>query len=99
MLFHSFFHFHLCLSPFYYHFICGSNPHSQNWNTAHKNDSGNETYYVQTEAVEVELLNDEMVRKMTADERSLRCGSEASCVRHECGADVGEGAGTAHVPP
>ena len=57
----------------YLHFIFIShvapNPHSQNWNTAH-NDSGNQTYYVQTEAVEVQLLNDEMVRKMTTDERA-----------------------------
>ena len=35
-------------------------PCSQNWNTAHNSD--NMTYYVQTETVEVELLNEEMVR-------------------------------------
>ena len=69
MLFHSFFHFNLCLSPFHFISHVALNPHSQNWNTAH-NDSGNETYYVQTEAVEVQLLNDEMVRKMTTDERA-----------------------------
>ena len=61
ILFH--FIFNSNLSFFHFHFNSYSKPCSQNWNIAHKNDS-DETYYVQTEAVEVELLNDEMVRKM-----------------------------------